>query len=118
MGMTFVKAKIRDSKKSKNIYEGDFLIDSGAFYTVLPKEVWKKLGLEAEDRKVLRLANGDIIERDISTAYIAINGVESSSPVILGEKDDSYLIGALTLEALNLGINPVNRTLYPLHLMM
>jgi hypothetical protein len=32
------------------------LIDSGAVYTVLPRAVWKRLGLKAEERMELDLA--------------------------------------------------------------
>ena len=34
--------------------------------------------------------------------------------VIFGEKNDSILLGAFTLEALGLGLNPLKRELIPL----
>ena len=41
----------------------DFLVDSGAVYTVLPRLVWSALGLRAKDKMAFSLADGTSIER-------------------------------------------------------
>ena len=63
-------------------------------------------------------ADGTVIKRQIGSAFIKYKGIETSSPVVLGEKDDSALLGVLTLEALGLVLDPFERKLHPAHLML
>jgi predicted aspartyl protease len=41
----------------------EFLVDSGAKYSVLPQEIWRALGLEPKRRMTFVLADGSRIER-------------------------------------------------------
>jgi hypothetical protein len=43
-----------------------------------------------------------------------LRAAEATSPVILGERNDMALLGAVTLESLGLVLNPLERTLAPM----
>jgi clan AA aspartic protease len=110
MGITFVKAEVRTRKARKTV---EFLIDTGAWHSLLPIEVWRKLGLKALDRQVFTLADGTHVERAISECLLTFQGKRRHVPVILGRKGDDALLGATTLEILGLVFDPISRTLKP-----
>jgi aspartyl protease family protein len=89
----------------------EFLIDSGAKYTLLPTEVWSKLGLKPKRKMSFRTADGTLIERSISECHIALPEGDGHTPVILGEPGDLALLGAVTLEELGLVFYPFDRSL-------
>ncbi|KKU80837.1 MAG: hypothetical protein A2700_00950 [Candidatus Blackburnbacteria bacterium RIFCSPHIGHO2_01_FULL_44_64] len=113
MGMTSVKLQIRNLQKPDKKAVGEFLVDSGAFFTVVPEKMVKDLGLKPERTQEFSLADGKTIKRKLGNALIKFRNDEIAVPVVLGEKDDSPLMGALTLEAMGLMLDPFSRKLYP-----
>lgn len=113
MGLTTVILEITNPEDKSKAIKGEFLVDSGAFYTVLPKRMVEKLGLKTDYNQKFSLADGSSVTRPISSAYINFEGRRAASPVILGKIGDSPLMGALTLENLGYILNPLNRTLHP-----
>jgi predicted aspartyl protease len=93
-----------------------FLVDSGAFYSVLPEVVWRAIGLEPTRDLDFVLADGTSIARKISECRFAFQGIEATSPVVLGEGEDVALLGSVTLETLGLVLNPLRRTLTPMRM--
>lgn len=117
MGLTKVTLEITNPENKKTT-KGEFLVDSGAFYTVLPKRMVEELDIKPDHKQQFSLADGTSIIREVGNAYIVFEGRRAASPVILGKKNDSSLMGVLTLEALGLIINPFDRTLHPAKLML
>lgn len=113
MGITKVIAKVGKGKKSVNV---EFMVDSGAAYSVLPKNVWEKLKLKPLDEMKFNLADGTIIKRKISEVWMEYQGIGRTSPVVLGEQHDDALFGVLTLETMGLMLNPFTRELLPMKL--
>lgn len=91
---------------------------TAAQYTLLPEETWKSLDLKPKRRATFRLADGTPIERDISEAHVALLNGEGHTPVVLGQPGDEPLLGVVTLEELGLVLNPFNRELRPMQLLM
>jgi len=92
----------------------DFLVDSGAQYTQLPYDTWNAIGLVAMREQRFRLANGDVVRRQIANCLVRLGKLgETPTPVVLGEPGDVALLGAVTLEELGLMLDPFNRTLHP-----
>lgn len=110
MGMTYITFKIKNPSKPEKIINDDFLIDSGALYTVLTPDLVKQLDLEPEDEEHFMLADGTKIMRKVSHALINFEGHERASTVVLGESGDHALVGVLTLEELGLMFDPIKRT--------
>ncbi|MBA3694944.1 MAG: clan AA aspartic protease [Acidobacteria bacterium] len=116
MGLTYIEGKVignNDETATVN-----FLVDSGANYTLLTKDIWERLGLKAKKTLNFTLADGTKIERDISECRIEILGEDFHTPVILGEEGDESLLGAVTLEILGVVLNPFNRSLQPMRMML
>lgn len=118
MGITNTLLTIRNPQNPKKSYTGEFLVDTGAQYTVLPQAVWKRLQLRPDRKQKFSLADGAIIERAVGSAFVEFQGIKSATPVVLGEKKDTSILGVVTLETLGLSINPFTRELYPAKLML
>ena len=114
MGVTYIEGTVTGPTRTQRKLE--FLVDSGATYTVLPNEVWRAIGLAAKRRMTFRLADGTPLERDVSECHIAVVGQDAHSPVILGEPGDQALLGVITLEVLGLVLNPFSRELQPMQM--
>jgi len=93
-----------------------FLVDSGAAYSVLPHDVWTALGLHATRTMDFVLADGTVVQRGVSHAMFAYEGIQAPSPAVLGEPNDDPLLGTVTLESMGLVLNPFERTLRPMRM--
>ena len=108
VGLIYIDAVVKNEKGDSEKVR--FLVDSGATYTVLKKEVWERLGLKEVSRVTLVLADGTTIERGVSEAIIELPPYgERHSPVILGESEDENLLGVVTLEIFGLVLDPLRR---------
>lgn len=95
-----------------------FLIDSGAIYSVVPASVLEKLGIEPLDEQEFRLANGETITRKKGSALFRYGDRVGVADVVFGEDGDAVLLGALTLEALGLSLDPLKRELRELPMIL
>lgn len=112
MGLIYVDGIVKWGGRSKKI---DLLVDSGATYTVLAKDIWRYLGLKPLRRVELVLADGTRITRDLSEAILSLTGYgEYHTPVIMGEEGDENILGIVTLEIFGLILDPLKRELRPL----
>ena len=50
----------------------NFLVDSGAMYTLLPRKVWRAIGLKPMDSIKCLLADGTEVERRVSECRISL----------------------------------------------
>lgn len=116
MGLTYVEGIVTGPTEKQATVE--FLVDSGAKYTLLPEAAWKTIELAPRRRMTFILADGTHVERDISECYLAIPQGEGHTPVILGEPGDEGLLGVVILEELGLVLNPFQRSLQPARMML
>ncbi len=116
MGLTYVTGTVRGPQGERSGI--DFLVDSGATYTLLPHEVWTSIGLTAARQMRFTLADGTKVERSVAECWISLPDGSAHTPAILGEPGDEALLGAVTLEILGLVLNPFNRRLQPMRMML
>ena len=118
MGLTYVTLQVRKNKESKQSIEQELLVDSGAVYTVMPAALLTQLGVVPDAQETFTLANGERVASRTGDAYFEYQGKGGYSKVIFGEKGDSTLLGAFTLEALGLALDPFKRELLPLPMIL
>lgn len=116
MGIPYIDGEVKGPTGKTAIVH--FLLDSGVSYSLLAKETWQTLGLQPKRSASFSLADGTQIERNISECHINLPQGEGHTPVILGEEGDEPLLGAVTLEILGLVLNPFNRTLQPMRMLL
>ncbi|MDQ7842955.1 MAG: aspartyl protease family protein [Armatimonadota bacterium] len=115
MSVTYVEGIVRAGPVEVPVR---FLVDSGATYTVVPHDVWRRLGLAPSRRVAFALADGTTVERAVSECYIILPQGAAHTPVVLGEPGDEALLGVVTLEILGLVLNPFTRELQPMRMML
>ena len=116
MGITYVEGTVSGPTGKRATLE--FLVDSGANYTLLPLKSWKAIGLKPVRRLTFVLADGTKVKREISECYIDLPQGKTHTPVVLGKSGDEALLGAVTLEELGLVLNPFQRSLQPARMML
>jgi predicted aspartyl protease len=118
MGLTVLELEVGNPARPEATEKLEFLIDSGAVYSVVPTPVLEKLGIKPLVEETFRLANGEKIVRKKGIALFRYGDRVGGADVVFGEEGDSMLLGALTLEALGLSLDPLRRELKPLPMML
>jgi predicted aspartyl protease len=111
MSLTYVDARVTGPAGEADV---EFLVHSEATYTSLPADVWQSLGVLPKRDIVIRLADGTELHRQVGECHVALPHGDTTTPVILGGNGDLALLGAVTLEELGLVLDPLNRTLHPM----
>jgi predicted aspartyl protease len=91
----------------------DVIVDTGSEYTWLPEPVLESIGLGAERMVEFVTADGRQIERGVGFANIHAAGTSTPDLVVFAARGDLVLLGARTLDGLNVRIDLTRRTLVP-----
>ena len=114
MGVFFVRCKVENvSERSKTAVLSRLLVDTGSEYTWVPATTLEKLGIHREKKDVAFLmANGQQITRSLGFAIIRLDKYFTVDEVVFAEKGDLLLLGARTLEGLNLTMDARKKKLF------
>lgn len=118
MGLTNVEVEVGNPANPQRTEKVNFLVDSGAIYSVVQEPILKKLGITPLRMEEFQLANGEKVKRKKGIALFKYQDQIGGADVVFGEEGDSTLLGAFTLEALGLTLDPLRRELKPLPLML
>ena len=112
MGTFSVPISIGDPQ-GENWIELNALVDTGASITSVPGSILQELGIEPVESKRFRFAQGESREMNIGRTWINVAGREEISLIVFNDEGTMPLLGALALEALFLGVDPVEQRLVP-----
>ena len=87
------------------------LVDTGSELSWIPSPILESLGIERNEKWRFRQASGTVLERWAGSAFVHVAGKRAADEVVFGEGGDMVLLGARSLEGLNLRVEPANRTL-------
>lgn len=87
------------------------LVDTGAELSWFPAEVLESLGIERYTQWHFRQADGSVLERWVGPAFVYAAGKRATDDVVFGEAGDLVLLGARSLEGLNLRVEPLTKQL-------
>lgn len=118
MGLTNQRLVVKESRRARRKTAVNFLIDSGAVYSLVPSPTLKKLGIRPHRQVDFALADGRTITRQVGDAYFEFQGEGGAAPVIFGEEGDEPLLGATTLESIGLVLDPFKRRLIPMRMLL
>ena len=118
MGLTFVEIEVGRPEKPDATRLVKFLVDSGAIFSVVPTPILEELDIRPLGEESFMLANGEKVVRKKGIALFKYGERIGGADVIFGEEGDSSLLGAHTLEALGLSLDPLKRELKPLPMML
>jgi len=89
------------------------LVDTGATYTFIPRDILERLGVSVAEERPFILANGQQAIYGMAWVRVRFDGREQPTPVIFGESGSEALLGAVTLEEFGLSVDPLNQRLVP-----
>jgi len=118
MGFNVLEVEVGNPANPAVTERVEFLIDSGAIYSVVPTPILDRLGIKPISEQEFRLADGTKIVRKKGIALFKYGNKIGGADVIFGEEGDSILLGAFTLEALGLALDPLKRELKPLPMIL
>jgi predicted aspartyl protease len=98
--------------RSKSVRLQKLLVDTGSEYTWVPGTKLEKIGVQRE-KKDLRfvMANGEVVTRSVGFAILRVGKNFTIDEVVFAEPGDLLLLGARTLEGLNLRVDPAKKKL-------
>ncbi len=118
MGLTVLEIRVGNPAAPDVTRPIEFLVDSGAIYSVVPESVLQELNIKPIAEQTFRLADGSKISRKKGVALFRYGDQIGGADVIFGEEGDYTLLGAFTLEALCLAHDPLKRELRPLPMIL
>lgn len=89
------------------------MVDTGATYTTLPRDIVDDLGSRPIGARRVMLASGREEEWPIATVLIDLAGHVGPTFCLIGPAGGPALLGAVTLEEFALGVDPVAKRLVP-----
>lgn len=101
------------ARRGAQLHIEDVLVDTGSEFTWIPTPVLEQLGIERERTQRFLIADGRILERGIGIAIVHAEGTLTPDWVVFAEPGDMTLLGAHSLEGLNLRVDPAARRLVP-----
>ena len=106
MGTFHVRCKIENiSERDKSAVVPKMLVDTGSEYTWIAETALREIGIKPEKRIRLVMANGSVLERDIGFALIMVGRLFTIDEVVFAQRSDLLLLGARTLEGLNVYVD-------------
>ena len=91
----------------------DALVDTGATYTWVPRDVLDVVGVVPDEERPFRLADGREVRYPVGWAQIRIGGREQPTIVVFGAPGSEPILGVVTLEEFLLAPDPVHSELIP-----
>lgn len=91
----------------------DVIVDTGTEYTWVPAALLEDQGITRERKQRFRLADGTVVERDLGYAIVHAGGTEAPDLVVFAEPSDAVLLGAHSIEGMNLRLDLASRQLVP-----
>ena len=113
MGTFTIRCKIENViKREKSAVVPKMLVDTGSEYTWVSAKTLEELDIEREKKDLqFKMANGQIITRSVGFAIVRYDKYFTVDEVVFAEKGDLLLLGARTLEGLNLTVNSQQKKL-------
>jgi len=104
MGYVRTRVLMGDADR-RRVKEVTFLIDTGAFFPVIPLDLAKELGIEPLAKTRLLIADSREVTVNISLAYFRVLDREGVFPVVLMNPPEP-LLGTVVLEGLGIKVDP------------
>lgn len=118
MGFTNIKVFVGNPVELTRGREVEFLIDTGAYYALIPRAILEEIAVPPMAERAFTLANGQQIRRQVGVANLMYKGQPGGTLVIFGEEGDMTVMGVLGLESMGYKVDPVKGELEPIPLLL
>ena len=113
MGTFHIKCKIENPvHRDKSVVVAKILVDTGSEYTWVSQASLERIGVKREKKDLaFVMANGQQITRSVGFAIVRVGKCFTIDEVVFAEEGDLQLLGARSLEGLNLTVDSRRKTL-------
>jgi predicted aspartyl protease len=113
MGTFYTRCKVENiTDRTKSAIIPKLLVDTGSDYTWIPAKTLERLNVDKEKKDVpFVMANGQLITRSVGFVIIRLDKFFTVDEVVFAEKGDLAILGARTLEGLNLAVDAKRKRL-------
>ena len=111
MGMTHVTVTVRNPAALGKTWEGLFLVDTGAFDSLVPAKFLRKIGLKPRSERKYELADGSEVKMKITTGELEFMGEIVGSTLIFGADDAEPILAVTALESAGIEVDPRSQRL-------
>ncbi len=107
MGTFYTSCKVENVvNRSRSAIIRRLLVDSGSEYSWIPTAALERIGVNREKKDVpFDMANGQQISRSVGFVIIRLDKFFTVDEVVFAQKGDLALLGARSLEGLNLRVD-------------
>ena len=117
MGNFSVPVEIGD-QDGRRWLEFDALVDTGASISSFPASTLRELGVLPSFKQSFKFGQGEVKEMDVGQTWIRVEGKEVVTLVLFNDEGTTPLLGANALEAMFVGVDPVEKRLIPVEGLM
>ena len=113
MGTFYTSCKVENHiDRTKSVRIPKLLVDTGSEYTWIAAGKLEKIGVRREKKDVhFIMANGEVVTRSVGFAILRVAKHFTIDEVVFAEAGDLALLGARTLEGLNLTVDSAGKKL-------
>jgi clan AA aspartic protease len=111
MGITQVTAAVRNPARPQKLWEGLFLVDTGAVDCMVPGKHLRALGLKPRGKRTYELAAGSEVTLNVTVAEVEFMGETVGATVIYGPDDAEPILGITALESVGIEVDPRSQRL-------
>lgn len=112
MGTFYTKCTFANlADRSRSIAVQKLLVDTGSECTWAPAKSLERIGITREKELTFVLANGQEVTRAVGFAVIRLDSRVTVDEVVFAEPGDLLILGARTLEGLNVTIDAARKRL-------
>ena len=112
MGTFTVTVEVGDSAGNQ-FRSVEAMVDTGATYPTVPRDVLSSLGVEPIERASFVLANGQTVEYDVGLISLRLEGRTLPVLCVFADEGSEPLLGAIALESFRLAVDPIAQRLVP-----
>lgn len=106
MGLTYVTVALKAMPDTGQVYQAEFLVDTGAIDCVAPAKELEKIGVERAGNAAYELADGSRMNFDFGLVRIELMDRITAGRVVFGPDDADPILGVTALESAALRVNP------------
>jgi predicted aspartyl protease len=113
MGTFYTECRIENPvKRTKSATIPKHLVNTHSECTWAPEALLDRIGIKREKKDLtFVMANGQQVTRSVGFAIIRVDGYFTIDEVVFAEKGDLLILGARTLEGLNLTVDSTRKKL-------
>ncbi len=113
MGTFYTGCRVENHvHRDKAIRIAKALVDTGSEYSWIPRNKLEQIGVVREKKDIrFVMANGEVVTRSVGFAILRIAKAFTIDEVVFAEPGDQTLLGARTLEGLNLKVDSARKKL-------